>query len=186
MAERASKRRLYALVAEFHDPDILLAAVKAARAKGFTRIESFTPFPIEGLAEAAGFEERRIGPIMLVAGVVGAAAGYGMQVMGNLNYPLNVGGRPSIAPPAFALITFELTVLFAVIAGVVAMFLLDRLPRLNHPLFELETFHLASSDVFFLAILADDPRFQRARARAFLEGLKPVRVDEACFEAVAP
>ena len=41
------------LLAEFSAPDDLLAAVKRAREEGFTRFETFAPYPVEGLEEAA-------------------------------------------------------------------------------------------------------------------------------------
>ena len=75
-----------------------------------------------------------------------------MQVYINLDYPLNVGGRALIANPAFVLIVFELTVLFAVTFSIGSVLLLNRLPRLHHPLFDLERFHLASLDRFFLLV----------------------------------
>jgi hypothetical protein len=114
----------------------------------------------------------------LVGGVVGAAIGYGMQVYTNLDYPIDIEGRPTIAPPAFALITFELMVLFAVVSCVVVMLILNGLPRLSHPLFDVPTFHLATLDKFFLVIEASDRRFGDD-SRKFLESLRPVRIDEA-------
>lgn len=173
------QHRLHAVVAEFNRPDALLAGTKAARAAGFTRLEAFSPFPVAGLAQALAFRERRIAPLFLGGGIVGAALGFGLQVYCNLDFPLDVGGRPVIAPPAFVLITFELMVLFAVTTGVVAMLLMNRLPRLNHPLFEIGDFHFATSDKFFLAILADDPGFDPEVARRFLQGLDPLSLAEA-------
>jgi hypothetical protein len=72
-------------------------------------------------------------------------------------------------------------VLFAVSACVGAMLWLNGLPRLHHPVFGVETFHLASSDKFFLAILANDPKFDVKATRRFLQRLRPLRVDEAPF-----
>ncbi|HWE48129.1 MAG TPA: DUF3341 domain-containing protein [Caulobacteraceae bacterium] len=170
---------LFALVAEFNNPDALLEATRQARAKGFTRIEAYSPFPVEGVAEAIGFKERWISLITLAGGIVGALVGYGMQVYVNLDYPLNIGGRPQIAPPAFMLITFELLVLFSVLACIISMLALNGLPRLNHPIFDVEGFRLASSDKFFLAVMADDHKFDPKATRRFLEGLSPIAVNEA-------
>jgi ActD protein len=179
MAEPRPRAGLYALVAEFDRPEALLDAVRRVRAKGFNRLEAFSPFPVEGLAEALGFRERAIAPIMLAGGVLGAAGGFGLQVYTSLDFPLNVGGRPLIAWPAFMLITFELMVLGAVGAGIAAMLLLNRLPRLHHPMFEIAEFHFATSDKFFLAILAQDERFDEAAARRVLKSLKPRRIAAA-------
>jgi hypothetical protein len=157
-------------------------AAREARAAGFERLEGFSPFPVEGLAAALGFRERAIAPAFLIGAIAGGATGFGLQVATNLDFPLNVGGRPLVAWPAFMLITFELTVLGAVVAGILAMLLANRLPRLHHPLFEIPEFHFATADKFFLAILADgDPRFDARAARRFLKGLKPLRVADAPF-----
>jgi hypothetical protein len=170
---------LYALVAEFDRPEALLEAVKRTQAEGFRCVEAFSPFPVEGVAEALGFRERWLAPVTLAGGVLGAASGYGLQVYTNLDFPLDIGGRPLIAPPAFTLIAFELMVLFAVLACIGAMLLANRLPRLHHPLFEIERFHFATADKFFLAILAGDERFEPRRTRRFLESLEPLSVEEA-------
>ena len=90
-------------------------------------------------------------------------------------------GRPLVAPQAFTLITFETAVLGAVVACVVAMLLANRLPRLHHPLFELENFHLATAKKFFLVIQSNDPAFDADKTRRFLKTLKPVDVAEAPF-----
>jgi hypothetical protein len=177
---------LYALVAEFNRPEALKDAVERARKHGFTRVEAFSPFPVEGLAEALGFQENKVAPIMLSGAVLGAAAGFLMQVGVNLDFALNIGGRPVIATPAFVLITFEMTVLGAVGALILSLFLLNRLPRLHHPLFEIEAFHFATSDKFFMAILADDPDFDRAKVRRFLNSLDPVGVEAAGYAETAP
>jgi len=186
MADRPKDAELYAVVAEFKRPDLLLAAARAARAEGFRRLEAYSPFPVDGLAEVLGFRERTIAPAMLGGAVVGAAIGYFMQVWVNLDFPLNIGGRPVVAPPAFVLITFELMVLGAVSAVILAMLIGNRLPRLHHPLFEIRDFHFATEDKFFLAILAGEGAFDAAAARRFLSGLDPVNVAAAPYAETAP
>lgn len=166
----------FALVAEFRTGEALAAAARAAVTGGYTRLEAYSPFPVEGVAETLGFREAKIPLLTLAGGLIGAAGGFGLQVWTNLDFPLNVGGRPLIAVPDFMLITFELMVLGAVLACIGGMLLLNRLPRLHHPIFDTPGFGLASSDRFFLAVFADDPRFDAARD--FLAGLKPVAIAE--------
>ncbi|WEX10565.1 DUF3341 domain-containing protein [Chelativorans sp. AA-79] len=168
---------VFGLLAEFDGADDLMSGVRKAHDEGFRRMDAFSPFPIEGLAEALGHRDMRVPWLTLFGGIFGAALGYGMQAYTNLDYPIIVGGRPLIAAPAFMLITFELMVLFAVLFSIGGMLALNRLPRLHHPLFDLEEFHLASNDKFFLLILSNDERFERDRTRAFLASLKPVRIE---------
>jgi hypothetical protein len=187
MPDRHPNAALYAVVAEFDRPEALLAAVKRARSDGFGKLEAFSPFPVDGLAEALGFQERSIAPIMLAGGVVGALVGFGLQAATSLDFPLNVGGRPLVPFQAFALVTFELMVLGAVCAGILSMLVLNRLPRLHHPLFEIPDFHFASSDKFFLAVLPDaDTAFDAAAVRRFLKSLEPIRVADASYAESAP
>jgi hypothetical protein len=181
MAKPSPRSRLYGLVAQFDRPEALLTAAERTRAEGFRDIEAFSPFPVDGLAEAVGFRERRLAPVTLAGGVLGAAVGYGLQVYTNLDFPLNIGGRPLMSPPAFALITFELMVLFAVLTCIGAMLLLNRLPRLHHPLFEVDDFHFTTSDRFFLAILSCDPKFDARATRRFLRSLRPISIEVAAL-----
>lgn len=181
MREPKPKHGLYALVAEFEQPEPLLAAARAVRQAGFVQVEAFTPYPVEGLDEAVGFRERRIAPLILAGGLAGAALGLGLQVYTNLDFPLNIGGRPLLAWPAFALIAFELAVLGAVASGVIGMLLLNRLPRLSHPLFEIDRFRFATDDRFFLAVLANDPAFDERAVRQLLRAQSARRIAAAPF-----
>jgi hypothetical protein len=170
--------KVYGLLAEFKTPDALKEGVSRTRTAGYRRVEAFTPFPVEGLAEIAGFRDRRVPLACLLGGIGGALIGFLMQVYVSLDYPLNVGGRALVPIPAFTVVTFELTILFAVTSVIVAMLWLNRLPRLSHPLFNVERFHLASRDRFFLCIEERDDRFDLNATRAFLETLRPAFVAE--------
>ena len=87
-------------------------------------------------------------------------------------YPLNIAGRPYISWPMFIPVTFELTILFAAFAAVFGMFALNGLPMPYHPVFNVERFAMhASQDRFYLAIEANDPKFDRAATRSFLQSL---------------
>jgi hypothetical protein len=186
MPDASPAPALYGLVAEFDTGQRLLDGVRQARRAGFRQIDACSPFPVEGLGEAIGFGEQRVPWLTLCGGLFGAALGYGMQVYTNLAFPIDIGNRPLLAPPAFLLITFELTVLFAVLFAIGGMLALNRLPRLHHPLFEVDGFELATSNKFFLAILATDRQFDRERTDAFLRSLRPSKVSPVpCTDAPA-
>lgn len=142
------------LVAEFAKPQAMLDAAKALREQG-RRVELHTPFPVKGMEQALDFQERSVPLAFLLGGIGGALAGFLIQAYANWAYPLDVGGRPLIAMPAFMMIVFELMVLGSVLTGIAAMFVGNRLPRLHHPLFDSERFHLASDDRFFVSVLLE-------------------------------
>jgi hypothetical protein len=144
------------LLLEFDDPEALMQAARHLHGEG-ARFDAFTPYPLEGLSELIGFGEQRIPWLTFVGGVLGAGLGFGMQVATNLDFPIPIGGRPLIAWPAFMLITFELMVLFAVLFSIGGMLALNRLPRLNHPIFDDPRFSFADGDRFFLVVRDGDP-----------------------------
>jgi hypothetical protein len=74
------------------------------------------------------------------------------------------------------LIIFELMVLFSVLTGLATMFVKNRLPRLHHPLFDAERFHLASDDRFFVSLLLDG--CDEGKARAAIERMEPASVEK--------
>lgn len=166
------------LIGEFGTPDALLDAAKQARADGFRRIDAFSPFPVEGMEEVLALEgDHRIGWITIAGGLTGFLGMLAVQVLVNLDYPINVGGRPLLAWPAFFVVDFELMILCAVLFAVCGMLVFNRLPRLHHPIFDTPRFGLASEDRFFLYIGADDPKFERRRTRSYLGRLGALTVE---------
>ena len=160
----------YGVLAEFATPERLVEAARKAREAGYPHIEAFSPFPIEGLAEATGMKRNWVAPMVLAGGFVGCIGGYFMQwYSAVISYPINSGGRPPHSWPLFIPVTFELTVLIAALAAFVGMLWLNGLPRLTHPVFNVREFDLASRNRFFLCVRADD-------AHGFLRSLDPIGV----------
>jgi Protein of unknown function (DUF3341) len=164
----------WGLLAEFNDPDALIAAVKRARAAGYTKLDAYTPYPIGEVADALGNPKSEMGTVMFIGGICGAAFGFLMECwVSMVDYPLNIGGRPTFSWPSFIPITFELMVLTASLSGLFGLLALCGLPQLYHPLFNVPRFALASRDKFFLCIEAQDPKFDRTVTREFLAELHP-------------
>jgi ActD protein len=175
----AGHNDFYGITAQFESEEHLVKAARRMMAEGFRQIDTFSSYPIEGMAGIIQ-RERSFAPLfMLIGGLIGGLTGYGMELyaMGYF-YPLNVGGRPLNSWPLFVPITFELTVLFSAFAGVIALLVLNRLPSIHHPLFSVPGFDRSSSDHFFLCVEASDPTFDQRRIRGLLESLHAIAITE--------
>jgi hypothetical protein len=158
----------YALMAEFAHADQLLEAAAAARALGYRSLDAYSPFPVEGLAEALGVEKERVALVTLACGLAGGLGAYFMQwYSAVVHYPIDVGGRPLHSAPAFVPVTFELTVLLAALGAVIAALAGAKLPEPYHPVFNVPAFARASQDRFFLAVAATDPLFDGEKTASF-------------------
>ena len=191
METTLTQSSLYGLVAEFSDPEQIVAAARKARAAGYRIMDAYTPFPVHGLAEELDFHDAKVPWMIFLAGCMGAGAGYSIQlftatpllepilkhpfikdvIIRNIPYPMNVGGRPFHSWPSFIPVTYELTILFAAGAAFVGMLILNGLPRPYDSIFNTPNFDRASLDKFFLCIEARDPRFDIEDTAQFLRGL---------------
>jgi hypothetical protein len=174
-----ASKQIYGMLAEFDDPDRLIAAAHKARAEGYRKMDAFTPFPVHGLDEAIGFEGTKLPLIVFFGGLIGGLGGFLLQSYGaGIDYPFNIGGRPLFSWPLWIPITFELTILSAVITAVFGMLAMNGLPQPYHPVFSAENFEMASRSHFFLCIEANDPNYDSAETRHFLESLAPRSISE--------
>lgn len=157
------------LLAEFSDPGALYDAVKSLRKQGYTRLDTFSPFPIHGMDAAMGLPVSKLGYMVFVGGATGAFLGWLMQWwMGSQSYPINVSNKPLMALEASVPIMFELTILFSALTAVGGMLALNGLPKPYNPLFHSERFGRVTDDAFFLHIAQADSQFDAAQTSGAL------------------
>jgi len=174
-----SARHFIGILAEFDTPDALLTAALSVASAGYKDAEAYTPFRVEGLADALGHRRSRIAAVGLIAGILGALTGFGMCWYANvISFPINIGGRPFNSWPAWIPITFELTVLFSALAIAIGMIGRNGLPRLSHPLFNVEGFERSSIDRYFLCIHGGGEPKDVQSIITLLNSTNPLRVEE--------
>jgi hypothetical protein len=150
------------LLAEFQTPDELLAAIDALRRESYHDIETFTPYDIPDVDRRLGYSRPRLGLISAAGGLLGLLMSYGIQWWANVHsYPVNAGGRPAHAAPAFILATFEGTIIGAAVAAFVALFLMLRYPRPWSPEDDVDGFERSTIDRFWIGM----PSFASERDR---------------------
>lgn len=143
------------LLASFVDAGALIKTARWAKTAKFTLADAFTPFPVEGMAELLGSRSTRLRVYMFFGGMLFAAAAYALEYWTAVyDYPINSGGRPLNAWPAFMLFPFAVGIFGAAFFGFVGFLLHSGLPRLHDPLFAIPGFERATQDRFVLALQA--------------------------------
>ena len=166
----------WGLMAEYASAEALVAAARAAHDAGYRDAEAYSPYAIDGLAEALGARPGRIPAFTLVGGLVGGLGGYFLQwYAAVVSYPEEIGARPLHSWPMFMPVTFEMTILVAAFTAFFAALVGSGLPRLAHPIFDAPDFDLATRNRFFLCLRTDDPAFDEAGAIALLDSTAPIR-----------
>ena len=176
---KESSPPFFGLMAEFEAPEDLLSAAKQAYKAGYRKLDAYSPLPIHGLGAAIGFPKTNLGYVTFICGLLGGICGYSLQYWIHvIDYPINIAGRPLHSGPSFIPVAFEMTILFAAFGTFLGLLIANRLPTPYHPVFNVPSFERASQDRFFLCIEAEDPQFDSAETRRFLEGLNPQEVSQ--------
>jgi len=153
----AKTPKLAGVVGFFSDPHALMEATKKVRDANYESFDVYTPYPVHGLEKAQGLKRSPLPWVTLGAALTGLMCAMMLQYWTSaVSWPLNVGGKPLWSWPAFVPIFFELTVLFAGLATVGAMFALNGLPNITKKAFDLNI----TRDRF--AIMIDAPKLKTA------------------------
>jgi len=173
------QRPIYGILAEFDSPTDLVGAARRTYDAGYRKIDAYSPFPVEELADAIGFHRNGVPLVVLIGGLLGCVGGYVLQYwIAAINYPINIGGRPYNSWPAFIVVTFEMTILFGGLAALFGMLALNGLPMPHHPVFNVPRFVFVTKDRFFLIIFSSDVKYDPVDTRRFLESLEPRSISE--------
>ena len=160
---------LHGVMAEFDSGQALIEATRKTMSQGFSRVEAYSPIPIEELNDLIHKKRTVLPKLVLAGGLTGMATGFALQYWASvIEYPMNIGGRPLASWTTFIVPSYELTILFASLTAAIGFALLSGLPQPYHPVFNVERFSMASSDKFFLVIESTDPKF--GDATNFLHG----------------
>lgn len=148
------------ILAEFDGPEALKAGAVSLRAAGYVCYDAFSPYPVHGLYEVTGRKRTILPRLVLLAGIVGCVVALVMQWWTNaVDYPYWVSGKPLFSLPANIPVAFELIILFGALAAFGGGLVFCNLPELYHPLFACAKFRQSTTDAFFLAVEAADPKF---------------------------
>jgi len=166
------------VVGSFDDEMVLFPAVKSVRKTGYKIHDVYTPFAIHGLDKALGLRDTSLHTAGFIYGITGTATALGFisWVFTN-DWPLNIGGKPHFALPAWIPIIFELTVLFASVGMVLTFCYLCQMA----PFVKKHHFHLRATDDLFVMVVEVTPRANEEQVRSYLQsvGAKEVNVQVA-------
>ena len=153
------------VVGAFDDEAVLFPAVKQVRKAGYKIHEVFTPMPIHGLDAAMGLRDTSLHTAGFIYGIAGTATALGfISWVFTYDWPMNIGGKPFFALPAWIPITFELTVLFASVGMVLTFCYLCQLA----PFVKKEHFHPRSTDDLFIMAIECTEKTNEAEVSQFL------------------
>tara|TARA_B110000037_G_C17019733_1_gene464791 strand:- start:417 stop:947 length:531 start_codon:yes stop_codon:yes gene_type:complete len=169
----------FGLLAKFDTPADIMHAAEKVRDEGFKQWDVITPFPIHGMDPAMGLKRSIIPRFTIIGGTFGFTAGMLMIFFTNaVDYKILIGGKPLFSPLAAFPVAYEMTIFCAAFISIIGMFIVNGLPRHNHPVLAYDDIKEGSDDKFFLYIEKDDPQFDDVKTRSLLESLHPVKIDE--------
>jgi len=174
----SASAKTYGIMAEYTTPADAMHAAEKVRDAGFRRWDVFTPYPVHGMDKAMGLKNSKVGWFSFIGGVTGYTSGMLMiWWMNAIDYPIIIGGKPMFSPFGAFPPSYELTILLGAFGAIGGMMLLNRLPRLHHPLLKNRRFALATHDRYFVVIETADPKFNEVETRKLLEAAGSKRIE---------
>jgi hypothetical protein len=162
------KRSIGGTAGIFLDESKVVEAARQVRASGFTKFDAISPYPIHGMEEACGIKRSAIPYVTFTAGCVGLLLGLALvYYTAVVDWPINIGGKPLFSLPAFVPILFELTILFAALSSVAALFVFCGMPKVDPPVIDKDL----TCHKFAIFIPENDVGYSDDRAARLLKDL---------------
>lgn len=154
------------VVSNFYDEQVLFPAVRGVRKAGYKIHDVYTPFPIHGLDTAMGLKDTSLHTAGFIYGISGTITAFSFITWAfTTDWPLNIGGKPFFALPAWIPIIFELTVLFAAVGMVLTFCYLCQLA----PFVKKDHFNPRSTDDTFVMAIECNERTNENEVINFLQ-----------------
>lgn len=138
------------VVGVFDEEGNLFNAVRKVRKSGYRLHDVYTPFPLHGLDREMGLRDTSIHTAGFIYGITGLSIAFGfMTWVFTRDWPLNIGGKPHFALPAWVPIMFEFTVLLSAVGMVLTFCYVCQLA----PFVRKHHFHLRATDDKFVMVI---------------------------------
>ncbi len=155
------------------EESLILKAAQKTREAGFKKFEAISAYPIHGMEEACGIKRSWIPYVTFIAGCVGLLSGLALTYWTSaVDWALNVGGKPFFSLPAFVPILFELTILFAALSSVGALFVACKIPRIDPPVIDPDL----SCHKFAIFIPHNDVNYDESKIESMFRSMGAVEI----------
>jgi hypothetical protein len=156
------------VVGVFDEEGALINAVRRVRKSGYRLHDIYTPFPIHGLDKEMGLRDTSIHTAGFIYAITGTTLSLSfMTWIFTKDWPLNIGGKPHFALPAWVPIMFETTVLFSAVGMVLTFCYVCQLA----PFVRKHHFHLRSTDDKFVMVIDCSAKNNESEVSSFLNNL---------------
>ncbi|MBE8713421.1 DUF3341 domain-containing protein [Sphingobacterium hungaricum] len=138
------------ILGSFADPDEMMYGIDKLQANNISIYDCFTPMPIHGIEAKLGVKPSRLPIAAFCFGTLGFLLGFSLLYYTMAyDWPMNIGGKPSLPLPNFVPVTFEVTILICALGMVATFFFRNHLfPGRTPRVMDLR----ASDDRFVIAI----------------------------------
>lgn len=161
-------------VGVFDEEGALFHAIKRVRKSGYKLHDVYTPFPIHGLDREMGLRDTSIHTAGFIYGITGTTIALSfMTWVFTKDWPLNIGGKPHFALPAWIPIMFETTVLFSAVGMVLTFCYICQLA----PFVRKHHFHPRATDDKFVMVIDCSAKNNESEVSDFLTSLGATEIN---------
>ena len=131
-----------------------------------------SPVPIHGIEKVLGPKKSVIKRFTLFGGIIGGLSGFALAAGTAVLYVHPTGGRPIITIPPFLIITYEMTILFGILATVLGFLISARFPAIRERVYVPQV----AVDKFAVTVVCEnEDRFGRAESILRTAGAEEVQ-----------